>query len=332
MQIQDSGKLACHQSRPSLPPSSRHWAGLALTVYHLESVRRPNISKSESQVLKGTEGYLCQMDAILVFGKSFKEHDEHLKETLCKLQEANLTLNEEKCEFAKPSVEFLGTIVNAEGIQVDPKKVEAITKMAAPQHPSELRFLGMVNQLSKFQPHIAELTKPLRDLLSTKNHWTWGEIQQEAFSSVKNSLATPTLALHDASRQTKLSTDASSYGLGAVLLQNHDDQWYPVAYAPRAMSATEQRYAHIEKEALGITWASELFADYLIGLKFHIETDHKPLVPLLSTKNLEELPARVQRFRMSMMRFSYSTSHVPGKNLCTADTLSRAQAGREAGK
>jgi len=70
-------------------------------------------------------------------------------------------------------VEFLGTIVNAEAIQDDPKKVEAITEIAAPKDPSELRrFLGMVNQLSRFQPHIAELTKPLRDLLSTKNHWT----------------------------------------------------------------------------------------------------------------------------------------------------------------
>ena len=123
-----------------------------------------HFQKRISQVLEGTEGSLCQMDDILVFGKSFKDHDEHLKETLCKLEEANLTLSEEKCEFAKPSVEFLGTIVNAESIQVDPKKVEAITKMAAPKDPSELRgFLGMVNQLSKFQPHIAELTKPLRD-------------------------------------------------------------------------------------------------------------------------------------------------------------------------
>ena len=85
------------------------------------------------------------------------------------------------------------------------------------------------------------------------------------------------------------------------------------------MTPTEQRYAQIEKEALGITWASERFADYLIGLQFHIETDHKPLVPLLSTKNLDDLPARVQRFRMRMMRFTYTISHVPGKHLYTAD-------------
>lgn len=103
-----------------------------------------------------------------------------------------------------------------------------------------------------------------------------------------------------------------------------DGEWRPVAYASRAMSPTEQLYVQIEKEALGITRASERFADYLVGLEFHVETDNKPLVPLLSTRNLEDLPARVQRFRMRMMRFTYSISHVPGKSLYTADTLSWA--------
>ena len=285
-----------------------------------------HFQKRISQVLEGTEGALCQMDDILVYGKSVKEHGEHLEATLLKLQKANLTLNEERCEFSKPSVEFLGTVIDSKGVQVDPKKVEAILHMETPKDQSELRrFLGMVNQLSKFQPQIGELSKPRRDLLSTKNHWSWSEAQDNDFSALKRSLTTtPTLAHYDARRQTTLSTNASSYGLGAVLLQKQDDeQWRPVAYASRAMNPTEQQYAQIEK-ALGITWASERFADYLIGLKYHIETDHKPLVPLLSTKNLEDLPARVQRFRMRMMRFSYTISHVPGKSLCTADSLSRA--------
>ena len=77
------------------------------------------------------------------------------------------------------------------------------------------------------------------------------------------------------------------------------------------MTTTEQRYAQIEKEALGVTWACERFQDYLVGMRFHIETDHKPLVPLLSSKNLDELPIRIQRFRLRLMRFCYSISHVP---------------------
>ena len=86
----------------------------------------------------------------------------------------------------------------------------------------------------------------------------------------------------------------------------------------------ERRYAQIEKEALAFTWACERLADYLVGMEFHIQTDHKPLVTLFSSKQLEELPLRVQRFRMRMMRFQYTTSHVPGKDLIIVDTLSRA--------
>ena len=98
----------------------------------------------------------------------------------------------------------------------------------------------------------------------------------------------------------------------------------PVAYISPSMTTTEQRYAQIEKESLAFMWACERFANYLIGLKFHIYTDHKLLVPLFSTKNLEELPIRVQRFRLRMMRFYFTISHVPGKQLAIADMLSRS--------
>ena len=92
------------------------------------------------------------------------------------------------------------------------------------------------------------------------------------------------------------------------------------------MTQKEERHAQIEKEALAITWTCDRFSDFLVGLKFHIQTDHKPLVPLLSTKWLDQLPLRVQRFRMRLMRFQFSISHVPGKNLTTADALSHAPA------
>ena len=210
-----------------------------------------------------------------MFGETTEEHDKCLEATLHKLKEVDLTLNEENCEFSKPSVEYLGSVVDSEGVRVHPKRVEAILEMETPKDQSSLRtFQGMVNQLSKYRSLIAELSKPLRDLLSSKSHWSWGDAPQQA---LKQSLAsTPTLAHYGANRPTPLSSDASSYRLGAVLIQKWDnDEWGPVAYASRAMSPTEQRYAQIEKEALGITWAGERFADYLIGLRFHIETYHK---------------------------------------------------------
>ena len=180
----------------------------------------------------------------------------------------------------------------------------------------------MANQLSKFVPHLASMTKPLRDLLTKKNSWSWGPPQQEAFQVVKQALTkSPVLALYDPGLETTVAADASSYGLGAVLRQKQaDGTTRPVAYVSRSMSPTEARYAQIEKEALALTWACERFSDYLIGLRFCIETDHKPLVPLFSQKQLDEMPIRIQRFRMRMMRFSFS----PGKELATADALSRA--------
>ena len=126
------------------------------------------------------------------------------------------------------------------------------------------------------------------------------------------------------SADTKVTADASSYGLGGVLLQKWDSEWRPVAYASRSLSPTEQRYAQVEKEALGLTWACERFRDFLLGKHFCLETDHKPLLSLLGAQALDLLPPRIQRFRMRLMRYSYDIVHVPGKSLWTADTLSRS--------
>ena len=97
----------------------------------------------------------------------------------------------------------------------------------------------------------------------------------------------------------------------------------------RSLTSTEQRYAQVEKEALGLTWACERFRNFLIGKHFQMETDHKPLLSLLGSQALDALPPRIQRIRMRLMRYSYSISHVPGKCLWTADTLSRAPIKRE---
>ena len=101
----------------------------------------------------------------------------------------------------------------------------------------------------------------------------------------------------------------------------HDNNWEPVSYASRSMSETERRYAQIEKGALATTWACEKFATYVLGMHFTIETDHKPLVPLLGEKNLDNLPPRILRFRLHL---TYSIQHIPGKLMYMADALSRA--------
>ena len=278
------------------------------------------------KILAGLPGVLCHMDDVLIFGKNVQEHDTRLEQVLLQIQAAGATLNQEKCQFRKSTLKFLGHLVDATGIRPDPDKTSAIANMPTPQNISDLRcFMGMINQLGKFSSNLAELTQPLRELLSKKNEWMWGEAQDEAFAKVKSELTKPTvLALFDVNPDLKLSADASSYGLGAVLLQNNNSSWQPVAFASRVMSDTERRYAQVEKEALAITWACEKFSNYILGKMFTIETDHKPLVPLLGTKNLDSLPPRVLRFKLRLSRFEYQIGHVPGKHLYTANSLTRA--------
>ena len=190
------------------------------------------------------------------------------------------------------------------------------------------RFMGMVTQLRKFSPNLVQISQPLRELLGATKAWRWVQPQEKAFARIKMELTQPSvLVYYDSAADTKVLADASSHGSGAVLLQLHNNSWKPVAFASRSMSETELRYAQIEKEALATTWACEKFRDYLIGKKFSIETDHKPLVPLLNSKYLDSLPPRILRFHLRLMRFDYTISHVPEKLLYTADTLYHAPTG-----
>ena len=285
-----------------------------------------HFQKRMSKILSGLEGVLCLMDDVLVFGRDMKEHDERLTAALNRIKAAGATLNPSKCQFRKSQLKFLGHLLDQDGIQADPDKTSAIAEMSPPTNISELRrFMGMVNQLGKFSQNLADLTQPLRQLLSKKSTWLWGPEQDLAFAKVKAELTKPTvLVLYSPQAPTKVCADASSYGLGAVLMQKSKTEWRPVAYASRSMTETEKRYAQIEKEALATTWACEKFATYILGMKFLVETDHKPLVPLLGTKHLDSLPPRVLRFCLRLARFDYTIVHVPGKLLYTADTLSRS--------
>ena len=183
-----------------------------------------------------------------------------------------------------------------------------------------------MNQLGKFLPGLADCNEPLRQLLRSDTVWLWGDAQEQSFQRLKDNLSTTeTLAHYDPKRPTIIAEDASSTGIGAVLLQIQDDnKRHPVGYASRSLSDTEQRYAVIEKEALAATWACDKFSQYVLGLQITLETDHRSLVPLLNSTELCKMPPRIQRFRLRLMRFAPNVQYVPGKHQTTADALSRA--------
>lgn len=282
--------------------------------------------KKMSQLLSDIEDHVCNMDDILVYGSSKEEHNQRPREVLARLQQVGITLNDSKCVFEATRVKFLGHIINQTGVHPDDDKLAAVRAMKTPANVSELKsFMGVINYLGKFIPHLAQKAHPLTTLLSSKNAWVWDCELQMAFDALKVTLtSTPILALFDPKKITVISADASSYGIGAVLRQKQsDDTYLPVAYASRTLSNTERRYAQIEKEGLALVWSCEKFRDLITGLEVIIETDHKPLVPIFSTKSLEDIPLRLQRMKLRMMRHSYDIEHVPGKDLIAADVLSR---------
>lgn len=152
----------------------------------------------------------------------------------------------------------------------------------------------MLNQISKFVPHLAGKAHPIMDLLKQRNSFVWDVILSnwfnEIFSEVKKAVS---LAHYNVNWETTLSADASSYGIGAMFIQKDSNgREEPVVFASRSMSDTEKRYAQIEKEALAIAWACEK--------SFEILTDHKPLVSFLGCKDLASVPYRIQRFKMRL--------------------------------
>ena len=151
--------------------------------------------------------------------------------------------------------------------------------------------------------------------------FVWEDVQKEAFKKLKEAVTvTSVLRYCNLDEEVTLQCNASQTGLGAALLQ----MGQPVAYASRALTPAETRYAQIEKELLSIVFACDRFHTYVYGRKeVNIETDHKPL-ELMFTKPLESAPKRLQRMLLHLQQYNLSVRYKKGKDLHLADTLNRA--------
>ena len=265
------------------------------------------------------------MDDIVVWGGTREEHDARLKRALATVRRSGLKVNEKKCVCGVTELTYLGEKLTHQGVKPDPDKVAGICNMPVPTTKEEVqRALGMVNYMAKFVPNLTVMTIAQRQLLLEKNDCQCKAEQAKEWQSIKDFFTTePLLKFYDPARRSKLSSDASKDGLGAVLLQEHDGNWLPVAFISRAMTSAEKNYAQIKKELLGLVFACEKFHEYVHGATVIGETDHKTLVSL-HKKNLCDLTPRLQRMMLRLRRYDLKLEFKPGKYLIVADTLSRA--------
>ena len=284
--------------------------------------------RAMDSILQGIPQVLCYLDDILITGASKEDHLRNLEKVLSRLQEYGIRVNANKCVFMQSSVEYLGHIIDCEGLHTSPKKVKAIQEAPTPRNQQELRsFLGLLHYYGKFIQNLATMLHPLNELLKKGVSWKWSKDCANAFKQAKKQLSSTTVLAHyDPKLPLRLAGDASSYGIGAVI--SHilpDGSERPISYASRTLSTSERNYAQLEKEALSLVYGVQKFHSYLYGRSFTLYTDHKPLTAIFgSNKSIPPLAAaRLQRWALLLAGYNYRIVFRPTQAHANADSLSR---------
>ncbi|GJW08341.1 putative reverse transcriptase domain-containing protein [Tanacetum coccineum] len=224
------------------------------------------------------------IDDILIYSKNKKEHKEHLKQILELLKKEELYAKFSKCEFWIPKVQFLGHVIDSEGIHVDPAKIESIKDWTSPKSPTEIRqFLGLAGYYRRFIEGFSKIAKPMTKLTQKKVKFEWGDKQEAAFQLLKQKLCSaPILALPEGSEDFIAYCDTSKKGLGAVLMQREK----VISYASRQLKIHEKNYTTHDLELGAVVFALKIWRHYLYGTKCTVFTDHKSLQHILDQKEL----------------------------------------------
>ena len=285
------------------------------------------------KVLAGLQWQIClvYLDDIIVYSKDVMSHLERLDIIFGKLRAAGLKLKPKKCHLLRESVLYLGHVVSGGGVHTDPDKVKAVSEWGAPKDLTEVRsFLGLCSYYRRFIPHFSTVAKPLTKLTEKGQEFRWGPEQEEAWNDLKSRLVSaPILAYPDPDQEFILDTDASAYGIGAVLSQVQEGQERVIAYASRSLSKPERRYCVTRREMLAVVHFAKYFRHYLYGRKFTIRTDHGALRWLT---NFQDPQGQVARWLEVLGTYDFEIQHRAGIRHNNADALSRGpcrQCGRE---
>ncbi|GJS36891.1 putative reverse transcriptase domain-containing protein [Tanacetum coccineum] len=247
-----------------------------------------------------------------------EEHDAHLRLILELLKKEELYAKFSKCDFWLSKVQFLGHVIDSEGIHVDPAKIESIKDWESPKTPTEIRqFLGLAGYYRRFIEGFSKIAKPMTKLTQKSVKFNWGEKEETAFQTLKQKLCSaPILALPEGSENFVVYCDASHKGLGAVLMQKEK----VIAYASRQLKIHEKNYTTHDLELGAVVFALKMWRHYLYGTKCVVFTDHKSLQHILDQK---ELNMRQRRWLELLSDYDCELRYHPGKANVVADALSR---------
>ncbi|KAL1488854.1 hypothetical protein ABEB36_014649 [Hypothenemus hampei] len=266
---------------------------------------------------------MVYLDDIIVISESFSEHLQILGLVFDRLRDAGLVVKREKCHFCKAELKYLGYMVDSRGLRPDPEKVQAIINIVPPTNITEVRrFIGTASWYRRFVPNFSTILSPIINLTKKKSVWNWTPACHESFRLIKEALITaPVLSSPDFNREFILQTDASAYGLGAVLSQNFEDGEKVIAYLSRSLTRQETKLTVTEKECLAVIWSVEKLRHYLEGVHFKVITDHHSLLWL---HHLKDPQGRLARWALRLQPYDFELIHRKGKDHVVPDFLSRS--------
>ncbi|UYV75045.1 hypothetical protein LAZ67_12002225, partial [Cordylochernes scorpioides] len=265
---------------------------------------------------------LFYLDDVIIYSSDFSTHLKRIEAVLRCFREANLKLNNKKCQFAFEELEISGHITNQPGIKPAEHNIKAIRDFPRPKKIKEVQsFLGMCSYYRKFIKGFSKIADPLISLIKKNVPFTWTENQEKAFQTLKVALINPPILGHfDPNAITYIHTDASNIGLGTTLVQKFGDKEKVISYLSRTLSKPEQNYSTTEKECLAVVWSMSKLRPYLYGRHFKIVTDHHALCWL---KNLKDPTGALARWALKIQEYNFEIIHKSGKKHLHADGLSR---------
>ncbi|KAL5596424.1 uncharacterized protein BROUX77_007108 [Berkeleyomyces rouxiae] len=271
---------------------------------------------------------VCYLDDILVFSLNQEEHDVHVRKVLLKLAQASLFVKGEKCEFDKTETTFVGFVISADALKMDPAKVAAVREWEAPRTVKGVQsFLGFANFYRRFIRDFSRICTPLFELTKKTQSFVWSSECEAAFHTLKDLFCSEPILKHfDYLLDTVIETDASDRVISAVMSQYHPTDkgllLHPVAYFSQKMNPAQCNYGVGDKELLAIV-------ESLKSWRFMVESLEKPVLVLTDHRNLavlKQIPAmnrRQARWAMELSEYRYVITYRPGSLNSRADALTR---------